>query len=454
MKQDVQQSSYVPIHYGKIAAAFSKDVGRWLLANIDQDIGWPQKKVVVIYRGRKVLLLPATKKYYAAAAVMADDPALSEDKTFLMQFLSALAWYSPGKIEIVQWTGFSTQGTLTNYERVPLAKRPGMTSIFFRPTELPDPKNPEAQLALALFREGLSLNHLGYSFLSYYKIINMKYPNGKNQIEWIRKNLPALDKLHYLKERLDKLKTQHTDLADYIYVSCRCAVAHAGTDPVYNPENIEDENRFYEIQPIAHALAKLMIENEFGIKNKFTIFGEHLYELEGFHQLLGDKIATSLKDGETLPVLEIRFNTRFSLRLWNKPKLKAFENLQITVMAVNKGVITLSLTRDGIVKFQIKLDFPQEKLIFDPTQPIDFNDDDSKNAALQLSNAYQFYSEFMGNPVLEVWETKSNRILGRLLEYMPIMRDGDPYPHVVKKQCLLKMREWKQKAKERSIKTK
>ena len=70
VKQDVPQSSYVPIYYGKIAITFSKEVGRWLLANVDQDIGWAQKKVIVIYRGRKVLLLPATKKYYAAATVI------------------------------------------------------------------------------------------------------------------------------------------------------------------------------------------------------------------------------------------------------------------------------------------------------------------------------------------------------------------------------------------------
>ena len=99
-------SNYVPIHFGKEATAFSKEKGQWLLANIEQNIGWPEKKVMVVYRGRKVLLLPFNKKIHAAAAILTKN--LKEGKIFLMQFLSALAWSEQGKIDIVQWTNSST----------------------------------------------------------------------------------------------------------------------------------------------------------------------------------------------------------------------------------------------------------------------------------------------------------------------------------------------------------
>lgn len=173
--------------------------------------------------------------------------------------------------------------------------------------------------------------------------------------------------------------------------------------------------------------------------------------MEGFHQLLGEKISAKLKAGESLAIHDIQLNVKISLRIWNKRRLKPFENLQIKVIAVNKGIVILSLTRDNIIKLQLTLDFPNERLIFDPTQPIEFNDNGSRNAALQLSNSYQFYSEFMGNPVLEVWETKSKRILGRLLEYLPKVRPGQPMPHVIKKWCLTQMEEWRGKAKERNL---
>jgi hypothetical protein len=458
VNKGLQPSNYFPILLGKAATEFSKERGQWLLANVDQQIGWPLKKVVVIYRGRKVLLLPATRSAHAAAAILTKGHTLNglkEGKTFLMQFLSALAWYHPAKLEIVEWTNASTQGALTKYLRLPLSKSAGMGHQFFRPTELPDPIDSQAQLALALFREGLSINHLGYSFLSFYKIINLRYHKEERQKKWLKRSLSLIENLHHLKEIFKKIKSQHSDPVQYIYEACRCAVAHASMEKItYNPESIEDAIRFYEIHPIMIALAKVMIENEFGIKSTNTILGEHLYELEGFHQLLGGKISKSLKTRETLALSDISLNTKISLRIWNKRKFKAFENLHVTVIAVNKGVVTLSLSRDNLIKFQMVLDFPNEKLIFDPTQSINFNDDGTKNAALQLSNAYQFYSEFMGNPVLEVWETKPNIILGRLLEYLPTVRQGQPMPHVVKERCLIKMKEWKQKAKERSPKTK
>lgn len=166
MNQKSHQSLYIPIHFGKLATAFSKLKDSWLLANVDQELGWPKKKVLVNYRGRKTLLLPPTQKYYAAAAIIIKDGDLDEGKTFLMQFLSALAWYRPAKIYIVEWTG-STRQSVLQFLRLPFIQPTGMTDLFFRPTELPDPTDIQAQRALAFFREGLSLNHMGYSFLSY-----------------------------------------------------------------------------------------------------------------------------------------------------------------------------------------------------------------------------------------------------------------------------------------------
>ena len=446
MIQDEYQSSYTPIHYGKLATAFSKERGQWLLANVDQQIGWPQKKVLVIYRGRKVLLLPATGKYYAGAAVITKIGQLNEGKTFLMQFLSALAWHQLNKIAIIQWTNSATQGELSNYLRMGLTKAPGMTAVFFRPTELPNPVDKAEQLALSLFREGLSLNHLGYSFLSYYKIINMRYPKGGAQKEWIRNNLYKLDRLKYLRERLNSLKQQHNDLAHYIYQACRCAVAHAGgTDPVYDPENIEDEIRFYEIQPIAHALAKIIIEDEFGIKTTNTILKEHLYELEGFCHLLGDKVSAKLKCGETLSITEVQINQKISLRIWNKRKFRAFEKLFITIVNIKNGIVELSLTRDGRVIIPLALDFPNEKLIFKPMIGAGLFDDGTSNAALQFADAYRFYGEVIANGVLEIWGMDSNSILGRLLEYLPV----NILPAQTRDNLIKLEKQWRDEAKRR-----
>lgn len=446
MVQDEYQSSYTPIHYGQLAVAFGRERGQWLLANVDQQIGWPQKKALIIYRGRKVLLLPATRKYYAGVAIVTKIGQLNEGKIFIMQFLSALAWYRPSKIAVIEWTNSSTQGALNKHLRLELIKKTGMTALFFRPTMLPDPKNKEAQLALSLFREGLSLNHLGYSFLSYYKIINMRYPKGGAQKQWIRSNLYKLDNLRHLTDRLSKLKQQHTDLANYIYTECRCAVAHAGgTDPVYDPENLEDEIRFYEIQPIAHALAKIIIEDEFGIKTTNTITKEHLYELEGFHHLLGSNVSEKLKAGQSLSITDVQISQTISLRLWGKRKFRAFEKLSITVISINNGVVHLTLTRDGRVIIPLALDFPREKLIFEPMTGAGLSDDGTSNAASQFADAYRFYGEIIANGVLEVWNVEPNLILGRLLEYLPV----NIMPAQTRDNLIEIEKKWREEAKKR-----
>jgi hypothetical protein len=36
---------------------YSKEIGQWLIANVDQHVGWPKKKVMVIYQDQKILLL-------------------------------------------------------------------------------------------------------------------------------------------------------------------------------------------------------------------------------------------------------------------------------------------------------------------------------------------------------------------------------------------------------------
>lgn len=183
----------------------------------------------------------------------------------------------------------------------------------------------------------------------------MRYPNGKDQIEWIRNNLPTLEKLQYLKDRLNILKNRHEDLANYIYVSCRCAVAHSSVDPVYDPENVNDEARYYEINPIIYALAKTIIENEFGIKTTSKIIGEHLYELEGFKQILGNNVSKGLKSGDTLLTSDIKINCKISLRLWNRRKFSAFEKLTAKPLHIENGVLNIELTRNGLINIPLIL---------------------------------------------------------------------------------------------------
>lgn len=85
------------------------------------------------------------------------------------------------------------------------------------------------------------------------------------------------------------------NIGHYLWVSGRCAVAHAYAEPLVDPEDPEDSARLQKDLPLVKALAEHLIEHELGVKSMSTIWREHLYELSGFHRLLGVDIVAKLK---------------------------------------------------------------------------------------------------------------------------------------------------------------
>jgi len=55
------------------------------------------------------------------------------------------------------------------------------------------------------------------------------------------------------------------DIGEYLYTSGRCAVAHASTTPVVDPDNPEDFLRLSADMPVLRALAEHIIINELGV---------------------------------------------------------------------------------------------------------------------------------------------------------------------------------------------
>jgi len=532
--------SYLPVIKDKNYIRKFLKQPEWLLANVDQEIGWPEKKTVVVFRNIEILLFPQTKVFYPAAAIrLQSNNQLSSAKILLMNFFSSLSWVYNGGIRIIHWTTPTTinhcLSDCLNYLRIKrnVTSFGNVIHMHFRPTYLPDPQEEMAKLALALYREGLTLNNEAYSFLSFFKIINLKYRHGNGQQKWIKNNINALaTKTRLLKETIQKrineiilspinctkwsynltskdisqLKTgiltghtiiknknnyyygtpeniynkvllqnnlydhlvfpnenspsQEIDqahitqgmlndinsvvLAHYLYVSCRCAIAHAGTDPIYNPENPEDEIRLHKDKPLIMNLAKLIIENEFGVKSDFTIHKEHLYELDGFSKTLNKDTLIHLKAGHSLPRRSVIIADKISIRLWAHNKYKALENLTTKVIHAYDGIVELRLTdRSNTVSLTIFLNFPKEKLVIEPFEPhLTIHDNGTSESALAIASLQKFLYDYLSNGVLEIWHPEKNEILGRLDEYIPVnimSCDG----------LLVEEKKWKQEAAKR-----
>jgi hypothetical protein len=127
---------------------------------------------------------------------------------------------------------------------------------FYRELEM----DPRARLALALYREARTINSVPFSFLSYFKILNIFWQD-KKIIEGIRTTLPHI-KDDLARERIEDLENRGENVPVYLYTSGRCAVAHAYADPIVDPDNIKDLQRLSHDRDVIKAIAESLIETE------------------------------------------------------------------------------------------------------------------------------------------------------------------------------------------------
>lgn len=228
---------------------------------IDADIPWPSQEVIIEFHGQEFHLLPETDDLSRMIRVETSTRFTRDDAhRLVLEFLSALAWAEQ----------YGVVPTFGNWCTAPLAVGKGPKGCIFDGTfrYLPDPSNPKAKLALALYREGLSVNLIPYKVLGFFKVINIICDRGPSQIQWIRDHLQYATNADANK-RIAALQSVEPDVATYLYKSGRCAVAHAfDQDNVVNPDDPADLVRLREDLPVIRELARVAIEREFGIKSK------------------------------------------------------------------------------------------------------------------------------------------------------------------------------------------
>src|SRR5262249_49515501 len=133
---------------------------------IETQITRPAKERIVNFRGHEFHLLPGSEKLARMIRVETTESFTQVDADkLILQLLSALAWAE--QAEAVT--------TFGNWSTAPLniGKEPMGIIGDGHLDYLPDPPDPKAKLALALYREGLSVNLIPYQFLGFFKVINV-----------------------------------------------------------------------------------------------------------------------------------------------------------------------------------------------------------------------------------------------------------------------------------------
>jgi len=236
---------------------------RYLNVGVDGCASWPSKETSISFGGHELILKPATKD--SEQSVHIDLKGLSnvEALTLINRFLSILSWCdNQGMENLYGWSG--------NPVPVPVPKRSRFlgSSIAF-PFYRDQEEEPKAKLALALYREGLTVNSVPFQFLSFFKILNIfwidKFKNGENEIiEGIRKYLEKIIDSTGTK-RIEKIKQLEPDVAKYLYESGRCAIAHAYSEPIVYPDDVQHLRRLSEDINIIKSIAEKLIVTKLNI---------------------------------------------------------------------------------------------------------------------------------------------------------------------------------------------
>src|SRR3954464_1469748 len=104
-----------------------------------------------------------------------------------MRLASAISWVTRGGIIIEDFSGGSRCFLTQRREGEPTMLRKDFDLSY-----LPEPTDKRALLALALMREGKGLNHAAYSFLSYYRVLEVALPDGKKRGKWVSDKVDQL----------------------------------------------------------------------------------------------------------------------------------------------------------------------------------------------------------------------------------------------------------------------
>jgi hypothetical protein len=338
--------------------------GQWVVACIDPQIPWPTFVQRLTYRGHTVYVLPQFDDHYPSVVVrLGEGMSTRRDaQVLIFNLLSVLSWVEGRGALVEYWTGGSVPNPYSGFSRSGISM---VMTDHFRFHYLPEIADQKTRWALAFYREGLSMRHTPYAFVSFYKIINVLHRSGPKQTVWIN-NVVDRAVNHTSKARLQQIRANNGDVGQYLYASGRCAVAHAGQGQTVDPENPLDLERLMQDLPLIRDLSAYAIEFEFGVKSSATVYQEHLYELEGFRDLMGERLCHSLKERRVVGLEELPTVPRLQVGLWGEEDYPPLCNLIAKAIAIDEGVVYLECaSADNRTRTLLGLDFPNERLLID-----------------------------------------------------------------------------------------
>ena len=385
--------------------------GLWITISIETSSFWPVYAQRVVFRGQVLWVLPLMVGFFPSIA-MAKPPGQSEEacERVLMRFLSALSW--------VERRGFLSTSVTRSSRPVPrLRADPKSSSVCeeFRLVYLPEPADDGAMHALALMREGRGLNHPGYAFLSYFRVLERAFSDKpKQRVPWMTHQLTTLKDREALSAIAKITAAGITDIGAHLYNARRSAVAHANGDAIIDPDDPSQLRAVESDLPIIAALAERAIEEVLGVETSNTVYDKHLYELAGFKLILGERLVDAIINeidvGEEttvdFPPMDVRIRRR--------KQHHTLANMSVSRLERVGKILRLVLRSENVVaELRFDLDFASERLVFDPFDGLFGQDDESPEAADAVADLKSFGNELLMNGEIQILNSETQEIIAR-----------------------------------------
>jgi Methylamine utilization protein MauJ len=388
--------------------------GDWLVGNIAPNVSWPIQSQAVNFRGHKLFIMPVMEGYYPAIAMlMPSDMQRVEGQRLMLEFTSSLSW--------VKNRGISVESFAWGNLPRPYGNRTPHNFLMqevFDLSYLPAPTDEREKLALALYREGMALNHAGYAFLAFYKIIEVAIPSA-DRAKWIGSNFGALRDGH-ARGVVESLLAKNIDIPKEIYASGRCAIAHASRLPIINPDNPDDIDRLTFELPLMKSLAAHAIETVLGIKSDQTNYKEHLYELAGFRKIFGKDIVQKIVAGESTD--QLADVPHMTVTIAGKASYAPLANMEPTDLLLTGSTLLLILkSPHSAAAFRCELDFLAERLRFDIDRDLRIDQDDrTAKWAENIAELIRFRRDYYLNGRLQIFNSDTGDLISYLEPFMPL----------------------------------
>ncbi len=260
--EEAQQARYRSLGVGPYS--------RFLNIGVDTQVTWPKQEMLVQFDRYHFVLMPKTKEHTQSIHVDLHANRLSdrEAMTIINRFLSVLTWCDD-QFAVAQG-GWSGNPVPVAVPRRDLAFVTAHHWVFDRRISSSD----DVRRALALYREGRNAEEtalVSYAVLSYFKIIEIRHPDGPRARKWIAHNFRAVWDTDQDRDDLSRFMNACGDETpeNYIYTACRLAVAHASVKRPSDPDEADEITRLHAASNVLRRLARLMISQELAVSNHF-----------------------------------------------------------------------------------------------------------------------------------------------------------------------------------------